>query len=962
MSRAIHFLGWDAPVVDKVCDFLVRAAEPDKGDPAAGTPLDLDGLLIVVPTRQAGRRLREALALTCSRQDTALLSARTLTPAFFLRNTEGGPDTEASPMAAKAVWADILLTMDPDDYGGLFPVKTIERDYTWAVQAADMLEGLRRVLADAGHRIGDVPAVAGSDLKEPERWRAMAALEGVYLERLRALGWQDPVQGEIARAVDPVLPDGVDRIIVAGVPAPTPLMVRALEALEKRVPVTVLVHAPETIRDRFDDWGRPAPTSWSHAEIEIEDFDRRVRLAASPEDQARLTIEAIADCAGDAGPADIGIGVPDRTVIPFLESALAARGLPAFDPAEKRVSDHALYRLLTSLADLLVNPAYDAFSALLRHPDVLLYLDKTQGVTTETVLSQLDLFQNRHLPMDFPDVERHLAGTSPGEDDDRSALATAARFVRDRIDAFAREDPETAIREFLKTVFSVQETSGSRPEGRELEAVAEAVDQALRECSVIAETIGLDAPRAMTLLLDALGDQTYPRERENALLDLEGWLELPWTAAPVLILTGMNEGSVPDTRLSDVFVPDALRRALDLPDDAARLARDAYLLTTLLESRRARGRVVLIAGKRSTAGDPLKPSRLLFRCRDDQLLARARRLLGDVEDPQRNYPFHMSFRLDPASAGRPETERPDVTHMSATRFHDYLVCPFRFYLKHVLRMEPLDDEKSGLDALDFGSLMHKALETLATDETIRGCADEHVIAGVLRKALSREAEERFGAEPSLAVTMLLESARQRLGAAARIHAGLAKDGWEIMLPPEQRLTMELNGMTIVGSIDRVDRHRDTGAVRIIDYKTSDSGADPRRDHLGSAKHAQELARVRVRTNGKEKEYAWTRLQLPVYRLLLEAGEDVAGPIELAYFNMPLAVGETGVAVWEDFDDERLEQARDCAARIIDAVRQRIFWPPAERVTYDDFEDLFFDSAEASVDGQRFATLPGGTGQ
>ena len=49
-----YFLGWDAPVTAKVREFLL----PQQ----LSGPVDLGKDLIVVPTRQAGRRLREALA------------------------------------------------------------------------------------------------------------------------------------------------------------------------------------------------------------------------------------------------------------------------------------------------------------------------------------------------------------------------------------------------------------------------------------------------------------------------------------------------------------------------------------------------------------------------------------------------------------------------------------------------------------------------------------------------------------------------------------------------------------------------------------------------------------------------------------------------------------------------------------------------------------------------------------
>jgi ATP-dependent helicase/nuclease subunit B len=78
-----------------------------------------------------------------------------------------------------------------------------------------------------------------------------------------------------------------------------------------------------------------------------------------------------------------------------------------------------------------------------------------------------------------------------------------------------------------------------------------------------------------------------------------------------------------------VFLPDSARRVLGLPDNESRLARDSYLLAAMLASRPEPGAVQIILGKTTAQGDALKPSRLLFRCADDQALAaRAVRLFA----------------------------------------------------------------------------------------------------------------------------------------------------------------------------------------------------------------------------------------------------------------------------------------------------------------------------------------------
>ena len=62
------------------------------------------------------------------------------------------------------------------------------------------------------------------------------------------------------------------------------------------------------------------------------------------------------------------------------------------------------------------------------------------------------------------------------------------------------------------------------------------------------------------------GRRSDPPRSDRAAIELRGWLELPWDDAPALVVTGMNEGMVPASGGSDLFLPDTLRRRLKLDD------------------------------------------------------------------------------------------------------------------------------------------------------------------------------------------------------------------------------------------------------------------------------------------------------------------------------------------------------------------------------------------------------------
>src|SRR5512136_1961005 len=285
MSVELRFLGWDAPATTKVREFLL----PQE---LAG-PVDLSRDFIVVSTRQAGRRLREALALHCSSRKTALLSLRVVTPAYFLRPEEEA-GTVAAPLEVATAWADVLMRADLGRYGGLFPARAPSQDFLWALRTGEMIEGLRNTLADGGYRIADVYRDFGGVLEEKERWHDLAEFETAYLERLSALGLQDPSVWMLHSAENAEPPAGAERIVLAAVPDPTPLMVRKLEQLATRIPIVVLVHAPEALADCFDSWGRPLRAKWRERRIDAPEPDTNIVLSGPPSSQSQKVLELMA--------------------------------------------------------------------------------------------------------------------------------------------------------------------------------------------------------------------------------------------------------------------------------------------------------------------------------------------------------------------------------------------------------------------------------------------------------------------------------------------------------------------------------------------------------------------------------------------------------------------------------------------------------------------------------------------
>ncbi|HEY0838135.1 MAG TPA: hypothetical protein VGE72_29760, partial [Azospirillum sp.] len=369
-------------------------------------PLDLSELLVIVPTRQSGRRLREALAECAARRGAAVFPPRVLLPeALVAPPPEGGA---ASRLESLLAWAQVFRELPLDDFREVLPVDPPVRNFAWALQLAEQFVRLQRTLAEAGWRLRDVAGRVGRDFPEWERWRQIGELEAQHEQRLRAAGREDAPILRIRQAQAPSLPNGVRRVVVLAVPDPQPIALRALKVLARTVPVEVVVYAPETEAASFDEWGRPRPDDWTRRALRLPGFAERIHVCADPEEQA-AAVAALAAADGDP-TGRLGIGVADPEVLPLLEGELQRRRLESFNPEGRPRHGDQLYQLLQCCAALVRDEAWPAVEALARCPDFLAFLQARLGAgfSVARFLRGLDALHTRHLPATLGDALAQL--------------------------------------------------------------------------------------------------------------------------------------------------------------------------------------------------------------------------------------------------------------------------------------------------------------------------------------------------------------------------------------------------------------------------------------------------------------------------------------------------------------------------------------------------------------------------
>lgn len=918
-----HFLTWQAPLLPQAVAWLARGW-------SGGAPLDLSRTLVVVPTRQAGRRLRAGLAEFAATREQAAFPPRVLTPESLV-GSDATRDA-ATPLQTTLAWAHVLGALDLAEVRAVFPVDPPTRNFSWALRLAGEFTRLQATLAEAGLTLADVPARVPAEFPERERWQQLAELGRRHAAVLARHGWREPQAARIAAAQQPALLDGVERIVVLAVPDPLPLALEALAEHASTVPVEIVVFAPEEEAANFDAWGRPRTEAWQRRAAPFADFSAQVHLLADATAQA----ERLAGLAGRYPAPDgvLGVGIADPEIAPLAENALTRAGRAAFDPAGELRRNTGFYFLVSSLAAFMRETSFGNVAALARQPEVLAWLrSELGGLSVEQWLKSLDELWAEHLPATLADARAHAEGESF-----RAALA--------RLDELRAElragDFADAVSRVLARLFAGKKFDLAREKDAALAEAAEAWTQLLRECAAASAAFP-ELKRAdwWEVALERFGAQRHENEKTAGALELQGWLELLWEDAPHLVIAGLNDGFVPDAVAGDVFLPESLRARLGLKTNAARFARDAYLLHVIVAARRASGRVDVLLGKISAAGDPLKPSRLLLQCADADLPARIEQLFRPLEASAKMPAWERAWRLRPRRA-------PVPPRVSVTAFRAYLECPFRFYLRHVLGMEAVDAAKTEMDAFDFGRLCHAPLEKLK-DAPWRDCADEALLRDMLLSEFDAEAAKKFGQELTVPLVAQLESARQRLRRAAAVQVRERAAGW-VVQDVERKFTLELEGVTVVGKIDRIDRHAESGAWRVVDYKTSDTAKSPVAAHLATPRRDVEYPEwARVVFDGKER--VWTDLQLPLYLHALPgliAGADARAAC--GYFNLPKAIGDTGLVAWEGYTPELQESAMRCARGVLAAVREEKFWPPNERIDAerDAFAELFHRGVAASV--------------
>lgn len=938
------FLGWDRPVSVLSAEKLFTY---DKKSTLSA--IDLSHILIIVPTKQSGRLLENELLKIAEKENCVLFPPEFKTPLNLLELPKNSPD------AVNELTSMMEALTRCSDLSTLFPKGTPQKD-GGRYEAAKTICTLRSTLAERGLLIADVTENSFIMENEPQRWHDLCSLENVYREVLNERGFIDRTDALKSASVNPVSVN-FKKVIVVSVPDPLPLAINAVKIIDESIPVEIWINAPESEKNSFDSFGIPKENSFNL----LPDLpDKNITIVKKPSDASEKTISILAE-KDNLSVDDIGLALfTEELINPFIDS-FEERGYSTYDPAGESCGKGVLFNLVKSFLQLLVENDYETFSTICRNPH---FTESLEGIKRGEFLAYLDKFHDEILPIDSNRFYSEIIKVS--EKSEYLYLKNAVlKFPKSLIQIISNKDIDNNIEQllnFLTEIYSKPKSFINKEQEESFELKAKKISSLIQEFKNIISTLNVSSNEATRLLLSNIEKSAVYAPHSADSIPLQGWLEMNWSPAGNIILTGFNEGFIPESITSDLILPESARRALQLKNNAQRMTRDLFLMRTLIESRKENLHIIVL--KTNSQGDPLKPSRILFSCEKDKLINRALYLFGE-DSPQTAEVAIVSERSEKPLLC-PALPDKTLNRISVTAFKNYLSCPFRFFLEKLLGMKHLFGNANQMDNMVFGTLCHWALEQYGKNFVGDHYNVNEVKEFIISK-LQQKITEKYGFKPALAIQLQFENAKRRLEKAAVVEVESRIDGWEIV-ECEYNAEALIDDILVSGKIDRIEYNPKIKKWRIIDFKTSAKVEAPDKAHFGkeAIESDSKLLSFNVREN--KPPQLWKNLQLPLYIKLLDCNNSLTSTdgtifdsslmnFELGYFNLPDAVSETGLSFWKGYTPAITESAFNCAREVIRRIKERDFWPPADKIDFDNFEELYTEGIFENINSELM--IPGG---
>ncbi len=869
---------------------------------------DLSNVMVVLPGGRAGRRLLEIICEKLPHKKSIFSPPSFSTPGKFCElfieleakiNIASDIDEIFAWISALHKEKDALETLlnrpVPENYNFLTLAQTLRQIY---IELSGDLVSFE-----------DVAATTSENPREYERWSALNRIFCSYIDILKSNNISDKGVAvnqavQSTKSVDKSIFPGY--IYVVGVVDMFGRFRAALNYLSDKV--TIISHGEK-------DWFEPNGGLKQNISFDpLDELAEKIKFCGNYSEQAAETVNFLYGLNGKFSCREIIISAPDDDIRRPLKQFLDEAKAPHHDAIGNLFAQSEIGILLKSFTDYFNEKSVKTFLNLVCHPILQNYIFSNNNEFS-AFTKRFQEFASRHV-LELTDSDKFDETPELNE-----IIEKINKLMAPLYEVRGIKESVNIINEMLAEVYNnnLNLSRGIVPAFHH-EAVLKW--SRLSE-KIINSDIKTDektcSANTIKFMCQLLESEKLAPESESETVDIIGWLELPLDDAPIVILTGMNEGIVPESKSSHVFLPDGLRKRLGLQNNSGRFNRDRYYLRTIISSAEE---ILVTAGKYSSKQDPLLPSRLLLDLsekRQAKLIERFysatlretpdSRIEKAIED---NRPTLREMPVARLENKLPDDENiffeDEVRELSVTRFKDFLECPYRFYLKQN-KINPCNELTNEMPPWQFGNVVHEVLEKFG-EKTAADSDNPDVIRSVLKKLLDKVIYEKFGKNPHAAVLIQKDSIIKRLNVFAEVQAERKNNNWKI-IETEKKLEIELGKFMIKGKIDRIDEKLTQKCI--IDYKTSASIKDVYSAHYN------------------KKKNKWIDLQLPLYAFWWKKQNEDKIP-ETAYFILQKDTSKIKL-LRHEWSKEEIMKAVEKAERIFGEINS------PEKGTFKRTEDI-----------------------
>ncbi|HEY0666448.1 MAG TPA: PD-(D/E)XK nuclease family protein [Gallionella sp.] len=310
-------------------------------------------------------------------------------------------------------------------------------------------------------------------------------------------------------------------------------------------------------------------------------------------------------------------------------------------------------------------------------------------------------------------------------------------------------------------------------------------------------------------LAQQLDTQTYRDSSIDSPVRFTHLAATRWRSFEAVLLLGCDADHLPGAADGGRWFNDAVRAALNLPTRSTHATRQRDDLLALL----AMNDTVLATWQRDKGGEAqlLSPFLQILRDaheRDDDLAERELHAYLATEDA---HCVSLPQSVRPAPGVAQEAVPAGV---SISGYNSLVACPYQFYVRHILRLNELDEVQEGIEKRDYGERVHGILQRFHERYPwVSGYGKEEMEAAL--RGISEEAFADLLAQDFAARAWLAHWYRS-LPAYLEWQAENEVQGWRYA-EAESKFDWQLDGVRLRGRIDRLDVRAEEKLV--LDYKT-----------------------------------------------------------------------------------------------------------------------------------------------